>query len=170
MMTADPLFVLSVRQIPNITYQEAMELSHFGAKVIYPPTIQPVMNKSIPVWVKNTFAPQDYGTVIENAAIKNGNSIRGISSINKIALVSLEGSGMVGIPGFSKRLFEALAGAAINVILITQGSSEHSICVGIDAENANQASQCIDEAFAYEIATKKVEPIIVEKELAIVAL
>lgn len=170
MMTADPRLVTNVKIIPQISYQEAMELSHFGAKVIYPPTIQPVRGKGIPTWVKNTFAPQDAGTVIQKDSDNSGNSIRGISSINSIALLSLEGSGMVGIPGFSKRLFEALAIKKINVILITQSSSEHSICVGIDAANADQAQKIIDEAFAYEIETKKVDPIIVEKNLAIVAL
>ncbi|MEP6747908.1 MAG: bifunctional aspartate kinase/homoserine dehydrogenase I [Bacteroidota bacterium] len=170
MMTADPRLVTTAKVIPHISYQEAMELSHFGAKVIYPPTIQPVMNQSIPVWIKNTFAPQDYGTVIENTAVKNGNSIRGISSINKIALVSLEGSGMVGIPGFSKRLFEALANASINVILITQGSSEHSICVGIGDVHTAKAKEVIDKTFAWEIETRKVEPLVVEKQLSIVAL
>jgi bifunctional aspartokinase / homoserine dehydrogenase 1 len=170
MMTADPRLVTNVKIIPQISYQEAMELSHFGAKVIYPPTIQPVRGKGIPTWVKNTFAPQDAGTVIQKESNYSGNSIRGISSINSIALLSLEGSGMVGIPGFSKRLFEALAIKKINVILITQSSSEHSICVGIDAANADQAQKIIDEAFAYEIETKKVDPIIVEKDLAIVAL
>jgi bifunctional aspartokinase / homoserine dehydrogenase 1 len=170
MMTADPRLVTTAKVIPQISYQEAMELSHFGAKVIYPPTIQPVMNKSIPVWIKNTFAPDDYGTVIENASVKNGNSIRGISSINKIALVSLEGSGMVGIPGFSKRLFEALANASINVILITQGSSEHSICVGIDDVHTEKAKDVIDKTFAWEIETGKVEPLVVEKQLSIIAL
>ena len=171
MMTADPRLVPNVRIIPEISYQEAMELSHFGAKVIYPPTIQPVRSKGIPTWIKNTFAPQDNGTVIrEETATANENSTRGISSINSIALLSLEGSGMVGIPGFSKRLFEALASKKINVILITQSSSEHSICVGIDLANADAAQRSIDEAFAYEIETKKVDPIIVEKDLAIVAL
>ena len=170
MMTADPRIVTNHKLIPQISYQEAMELSHFGAKVIYPPTIQPVMNKNIPVWIKNTFAPGDEGTVIQNAAMEKGNAIRGISSINKISLLSLEGSGMVGIPGFSKRLFEALAGKKINVILITQSSSEHSICVGIETGNAEAAKLCIDEAFTYEIETKKVEPLIVENGLSIVAL
>ena len=170
MMTADPRIVSNVKIIPQISYQEAMELSHFGAKVIYPPTIQPVSNKGIPTWIKNTFAPDDYGTVIQNEAPKNGNSISGISSINNISLLSLEGSGMVGIPGFSKRLFEALASKKINVILITQGSSEHSICVGIDAVNATAAQKSIDEVFAYEIETKKVDPIVVENNLAIIAL
>ena len=170
MMTADPRLVTNVKIIPSISYQEAMELSHFGAKVIYPPTIQPVSSKGIPTWIKNTFAPQDNGTVIQKETNTNGNSIRGISSINSISLLSLEGSGMIGIPGFSKRLFEALATKKINVILITQSSSEHSICVGIDAANTAEAKQVIDEAFAYEIETKKVDPIIVEIDLAIVAL
>lgn len=170
MMTADPRLVSNARVIPHISYQEAMELSHFGAKVIYPPTIQPVMNKSIPVWIKNTFAPSDYGTLVESRAVKNGNSIRGISSINKIALLSLEGSGMVGIPGFSKRLFEALASERINVILITQGSSEHSICVGIDEAAIQPAKKAVDNAFAYEIETKKVDPLVIERDLSIVAL
>jgi aspartokinase/homoserine dehydrogenase 1 len=170
MMTADPRLVTNVKIIPQISYQEAMELSHFGAKVIYPPTIQPVRGKGIPTWIKNTFAPNDNGTVIQKESSNNTNSIRGISSINSIALLSLEGSGMVGIPGFSKRLFEALAEKKINVILITQSSSEHSICVGIDAVMAETARKIIDEAFAYEIETKKVDPIVVEKDLAIVAL
>jgi aspartokinase/homoserine dehydrogenase 1 len=170
MMTADPRIVTNIKLIPQISYQEAMELSHFGAKVIYPPTIQPVMSKNIPVWIKNTFAPQDEGTVIQNESMKNGNAIRGISSINKISLLSLEGSGMVGIPGFSKRLFEALANNKINVILITQSSSEHSICVAVETTNAAAAKQAVDTAFAYEIETKKVEPLIVESDLAIVAL
>ena len=170
MMTADPRLVTNVKIIPQISYQEAMELSHFGAKVIYPPTIQPVSSKGIPTWVKNTFAPQDTGTVIQNGATLNGSIIRGISSINSISLLSLEGSGMVGIPGFSKRLFEALAAKKINVILITQSSSEHSICVGVGATNADEAQAAVDEEFAYEIETKKVDPIKVEKEVAIVAL
>jgi aspartokinase/homoserine dehydrogenase 1 len=100
MMTADPRLTNNARIIPHISYQEAMELSHFGAKVIYPPTIQPVMSQNIPVWIKNTFAPGDEGTLIESVATKNGNIVRGISSINSIALISLEGSGMIGIPGF----------------------------------------------------------------------
>jgi bifunctional aspartokinase / homoserine dehydrogenase 1 len=170
MMTADPRMVNNVKIISQISYQEAMELSHFGAKVIYPPTIQPVMSKNIPVWVKNTFAPHDEGTIIKNQFSNNDGAIRGISSINKISLISLEGSGMVGIPGFSKRLFEALANKKINVILITQSSSEHSISVGIESMYANTAKQCVDEAFAYEIEIKKVDPLLVENDLAIVAL
>ena len=170
MMTADPRLTSNARIIPNISYQEAMELSHFGAKVIYPPTIQPVMSKGIPVWIKNTFAPDDKGTVIEAVAKGKGDIVRGISSINKIALISLEGSGMIGIPGFSKRLFEALSSEKINVILITQSSSEHSICVGIDSGSAAKAKHAVDSAFANEIALEKVEPLIIESSLSIVAL
>jgi aspartokinase/homoserine dehydrogenase 1 len=170
MMTADPRLVSNVKVIPHISYQEAMELSHFGAKVIYPPTIQPVMTKGIPVRIKNTFSPADAGTVIEFGTLRNGGSIRGISSIGKITLLSLEGSGMVGIPGFSKRLFEALSNEKINVILITQGSSEHSICVGVEEAFAAEAKAAVDNVFSHEIETGKVEPLIVEKDLSIVAL
>ncbi|MBL7740541.1 MAG: bifunctional aspartate kinase/homoserine dehydrogenase I [Chitinophagaceae bacterium] len=170
MMTADPRLATNARIIPHISYQEAMELSHFGAKVIYPPTIQPVMSQGIPVWIKNTFAPEDEGTLIESVATKNGNIVRGISSINHIALISLEGSGMIGIPGFSKRLFEALSNEKINVILITQSSSEHSICVAIDSMMAEKAKQAVDAAFANEIALQKVEPLQIETEQSIVAL
>ena len=170
MMTADPRLVNNARVIPQISYQEAMELSHFGAKVIYPPTIQPVMSKGIPVWIKNTFAPADKGTLIEKESKKNGGSIRGISSINKISLLSLEGSGMIGIPGFSKRLFESLSNEKINVILITQSSSEHSICVGIEEMYTQRAKEAVDRAFDHEISKGKVEPLIVEKALSIVAL
>lgn len=169
-MTADPRFVTNARVVSHISYQEAMELSHFGAKVIYPPTMQPVLKSMIPVWVKNTFAPQDPGTLIDQEARSNGNAIRGISSINRIALLGLEGSGMVGIPGFSKRLFEALANERVNVILITQGSSEHSICVGIDEANTRVAKEAVDRAFAVEIATGKVDPLVIEQDLAVIAL
>ncbi len=171
MMTSDPRLVANAKIIPQISYQEAMELSHFGAKVIYPPTIQPVMKKGISVWIKNTFAPQDKGTVIQkNNDETNGTAITGISSINKIALLSLEGSGMVGIPGFSRRLFAALASEKINVILITQSSSEHSICVGINEDDAIAAKKAIDETFENEISSGRVEPLIVETNLAIIAL
>lgn len=170
MMTADPRLAANARIIPRISYQEAMELSHFGAKVIYPPTIQPVMGQAIPVWIKNTFAPEDEGTLIESVSSKNGNIVRGISSINNIALISLEGSGMIGIPGFSKRLFESLSNEKINVILITQSSSEHSICVGIDNSLSAKAKTAVDAAFANEIALQKVEPLKIEADLSIVAL
>ena len=170
MMTADPRWVANARPIPNISYIEAMELSHFGAKVIYPPTIQPVMSRKIPVWVKNTFSPNDYGTLIENEVPETGEKIRGISSISKIALLNLEGSGMVGIPGFSRRLFEALSAQNINVILITQSSSEHSICVAINSADATVAKASVDRAFAVELERGLIDPLVAEDDHSIVAL
>jgi aspartokinase/homoserine dehydrogenase 1 len=170
MMTADPRFVKNVRQIPKITYREAMELSHFGAKVIYPPTIQPVMAKGIPVLIKNTFAPDDVGTLIEAESTSVKDMIRGITSIDKITVLNLEGSGMVGIPGFSKRLFDALSRAAINVILITQSSSEHSICVAIEEKHAELAKREVDREFEYEIAVGRIDPLKVESGFSILAL
>ncbi len=175
MMTADPRLSTNAKIIPQISYQEAMELSHFGAKVIYPPTIQPVMSKGIPVWIKNTFSPQDFGTVISNnqnayADIAQQNIVTGISSINNICLITLEGSGMVGIPGFSKRLFEALSNEKINVILITQSSSEHSISVAIDASAESRAVTAVNAAFANEMALQQVDSLKVEHGLSIVAV
>lgn len=175
MMTADPRLSSNAKIIPHISYHEAMELSHFGAKVIYPPTIQPVMSLNIPVWIKNTFAPEDYGTVIsdeyaESDKNNSDNIVRGISSINSISLITLEGSGMIGIPGFSKRLFESLSNERINVILITQSSSEHSITVAIDTLQSEKARLSVNKAFSNEIELKKLDPLSVEEGLSIVAL
>jgi bifunctional aspartokinase / homoserine dehydrogenase 1 len=170
MMTADPRLVPHARTIDNISFQEAMELSHFGAKVIYPPTIQPLLNKNMSVWVKNTFAPELHGTLIQSHTQSDGSIIRGISSISKVALCSLEGSGMVGIPGFSKRLFDALARQSINVIFITQASSEHTICVGIEEGAVRQAKAVVDDEFRNEIREGRVDPLDIETGLAIVAL
>lgn len=170
MMSADPQLVRNVRQISHITYREAMELSHFGAKVIYPPTIQPVMAKGIPVLIKNTFAPDDHGTLIESESAADKELIRGISSIDEIAVLNLEGSGMVGIPGFSKRLFGALSQARINVILITQSSSEHSICVAVEETSSDRAKRVVDQEFEYEIAAGRIDPLKVETGFSILAL
>ncbi|WP_447640213.1 MULTISPECIES: bifunctional aspartate kinase/homoserine dehydrogenase I [Chitinophagaceae] len=170
MMTADPRWVTNAKPIPQISYKEAMELSHFGAKVVYPPTILPVMQKEIPVLVKNTFSPEDEGTLMNATAMHNSNIVTGISSITEVALLSLEGAGMVGVPGFSKTLFEALANANINVILITQGSSEYSICVAVNAADAVKAREAVNKAFRFEITNHKVEPVKEENNLSIVAL
>ena len=170
MMSADPRFVRGVRQISHITYREAMELSHFGAKVIYPPTIHPVMAKGIPVLVKNTFDPEDHGTLIESETDAGREIIRGITSIDRVAVLNLEGSGMVGIPGFSKRLFDALSRSQINVILITQSSSEHSICVAIEDKYGELAKAVVDREFEHEIAIDKIEPLRVDSGFSILAL
>ncbi|HQW69752.1 MAG TPA: bifunctional aspartate kinase/homoserine dehydrogenase I, partial [Flavobacterium sp.] len=170
MFTANPKIVKQAQPIETISYQEAMELSHFGAKVLYPPTIQPVLDSNIPIWIKNTFEPDAFGTYISNENQAGNNPIKGISHIDKIALITLEGSGMIGVAGSSKRLFEVLSNHSINVIFITQASSEHSICIGILNQDAENAKKAIDKTFELEIAQSKIEPCIVEKDLCIVAL
>ena len=171
MYTANPKLVAQAQPIPNLTYYEAMELSHFGAKVIYPPTLQPLVEKNIPTYIKNTFKPEDIGTLIHNeSSTTNGQIVKGISHIDAVALVSLEGSGMVGIPGFSKRLFETLSSENINIIMITQASSEHSICLGVKASDAKRAKTAIDDHFAFEIALNKVYPVRLELDLVNIAV
>ena len=169
--TANPKLVKQATPIDQLSFQEAMELSHFGAKVLYPPTVQPVLDANIPILIKNTMQPNDKGTkIFDVSEVSIKNPVRGITHINDIALLTLQGSGMVGIPGFSKRLFETLAQERINVIFITQASSEHAICFGIDYKDADTAQTVIDKTFEYEIALKKIEPILVETELSIIAL
>ncbi len=170
MMTADPRVVKEAATIDHISYNEALELSHFGAKVVYPPTIQPVVSKGIPIIVKNTFAPEDKGTVIENCPPESPGKVKGLSCSNKIALLSMEGSGMVGVPGYSSRLFAALAKSGINIILITQASSVHTMCVAIDEADSEKARLSADEAFAYEISLNKVNPLKVESGFSIITL
>ena len=170
MYTAHPSYVKQARSIHQLSYHEAMELSHFGAKVIYPPTLQPVTEKNIPVVVKNTFQPKDPGTLISNESAADTEVVRGISYIENIALLTLEGSGMIGIPGYSKKLLATLAKAKINVIMMTQASSEHSICIGIESQLAAQAKKLIEKDFDYEIQTQRINPIAIEDRLSIIAL
>ncbi|WP_340066625.1 bifunctional aspartate kinase/homoserine dehydrogenase I [Ascidiimonas aurantiaca] len=170
MYTANPKIVKQASAITEISYQEAMELSHFGAKVLYPPTVQPVVSKEIPIRIKNTFKPEDPGTLICKSTHNQNKPVRGISHISNIALLTLEGSGMVGVPGVSKRLFEVLSYKEINVIFITQASSEHSICLGISQSRCDEAKKAIDKTFEYEISRRRLQPCYVEKDLAIVAL
>ncbi|CAM1354740.1 bifunctional aspartate kinase/homoserine dehydrogenase I [Tenacibaculum insulae] len=169
MFTANPSVVKQAFPISKISYQEAMELSHFGAKVIYPPTIQPVLEKEIPIVIKNTFEPDNVGTLISKE-VKSKNLVKGITHIENITLLTLEGSGMVGVSGVSKRLFETLSIQDVNVVLITQASSEHSICVGIYDEDTQKAAKAINDAFEIEIERHKIKPVIVEQGLAILAL
>ncbi|WP_203258360.1 bifunctional aspartate kinase/homoserine dehydrogenase I [Hyunsoonleella ulvae] len=170
MYTTNPKIVKQAYPITTISYQEAMELSHFGAKVLYPPTVQPVLDLNIPIHIKNTMEPEAVGTIISKDTNGISTPVKGISNISNIALLTLQGSGMVGIPGFSKRLFETLSNEKVNVILITQASSEHSICIGIEEKDIEIAKTSIDITFENEIALHKIEPLIVEKNLSIVAL
>ncbi|MFD2603654.1 bifunctional aspartate kinase/homoserine dehydrogenase I [Flavobacterium suzhouense] len=169
--TANPKLVKQAVPIEHITFEEAMELSHFGAKVLYPPTIQPILNKDITLHIKNTFDPEAHGSIINNHfKAKSSNSIRGISNIDNITLVTLEGSGMVGVAGFSKRLFEVISKENISVIFITQASSEHSICLGIAESDAKKAKKAIDNEFNFEIKQQKIKPAILENDLSIIAV
>ena len=170
MMTSNPKVVPTARTISNISYKAALELSHFGAKVIYPPTIQPVVAEGIPIYVKNTFAPEAEGTLIEKNPPRSKDKVIGISNSDNIALLSLEGSGMVGIPGFSSRLFETLSQNDINIILITQASSVHTMCIAVSENDAERAKEAADRCFAYEISLGKLNPLKVEKGFSIVCL
>lgn len=170
MMTADPKVVPQAMLIRHISYRAALELSHFGAKVIYPPTIQPVVAERIPIFVKCTFDPDGEGTEIEQNPPRGKNKVIGISNSDNIALLSLEGSGMVGVPGFSYRLFQTLSENNISIILITQASSVNTMCVAVSEKDAAKAKEAADKCFAYEISLGKLNPLKVEKGFSIVCL
>ena len=169
-MTADPRLVKDAFRIDTISYVEAMELSHFGAKVLYTPTIKPALKKGIPIYIRNTFNPSEGGTRVTEKAETGPYPIRGISSMNHVALIRIQGSGMVGVAGFSSRLFNALARKGINIVLITQGSSEYSICFAILPEDADAADAAVKEEFEREIRTGTIDEPIVERELAVIAV
>ncbi|MBV6440636.1 MAG: Bifunctional aspartokinase/homoserine dehydrogenase 1 [Saprospiraceae bacterium] len=190
--TADPRRVKKAFTLPSITYHEAMEMSHFGAKVIYPPTILPALEKGIPLVIKNTFNPSFTGTYIGNAPLPartktsssnqigggsslsspevQGSVVTGISSINQICLLTLQGSGLFGVPGIAARLFGAMARAGVNVVIITQGSSESSITFAVSPAQAKPAQHAAEKEFAYEIREHLVEPLKIEDDLAVVAI
>jgi len=168
-MTADPRKVKKVFSIESLSYEEAMELSHFGAKVIYPPALHPASSSNIPVRIKNTFNPAFQGTLI-GKKFPSSFPVTGISSIDQIALLRIEGSGMIGVVGISNRLFGALARHRISVILISQASSEHSICFAVTPQSAEAAKQAIDEEFALENLAGQVDPVVIEWNLSIVAV
>jgi aspartokinase/homoserine dehydrogenase 1 len=169
-MTADPRKVKKAFSVSSMTYEEAMEMSHFGAKVIHPPTIQPALEKGIPLWIKNTFNPSHNGTLISTKITDQQFMIKGISSIDDVALLTLQGSGMVGVAGISARLFGALSQSKVNVILITQGSSEHTISFAVKPADGIIAKKAIEEAFDLEIKAHLIEKVRVEEKLSIVAV
>ncbi|MBE7175667.1 MAG: bifunctional aspartate kinase/homoserine dehydrogenase I [Mucilaginibacter polytrichastri] len=170
MMTADPRIVKKAFSLEEITYTEAMELSYFGAKVIYPPTLTPAFQKRIPIVIKNTFNPAFPGTYIRHHSSPNKLPVRGISSIAQITLINLEGSGMIGQAGFSGRLFSLLAREQINVVMITQSSSEHSITFAVHPVDALRAKHLIDAEFELELLAGKLEPVNIEGDLSVLAI
>lgn len=169
-LTADPRKVKDSFTLKAVTYEEAMELSHFGAKVIHPPTMQPALQKKIKIRIKNTFNPSFKGTVILERESSVAFNIKGISSIDDISLVRVQGSGMIGVTGIASRLFGALAENKINIIMITQGSSEHSICFAILPKHGNAAIAAIQKEFKAEINTKKINEVKIENDLSVIAV
>jgi aspartokinase/homoserine dehydrogenase 1 len=145
-------------------------MSHFGAKVIYPPTLQPAFRKKIPLYIKNTFNPDFVGTLVSSEKNKSEHAVQGISSISNMSLLTLSGSGLFGVPGVAGRLFAALAAKRINVILITQGSSESSISFAVQPSDAAKASRVVEKAFELEINNASVNPLSIEADLAAVAI
>lgn len=170
MLTADPRVVKKAFSLSELSYTEAMELSYFGAKVIYPPAMIPAFRKKIPIVLKNTFNPSFKGTRIEEHTHKNAYPIRGISSIDEISLINITGSGMIGKIGFSGKLFSLLAREHINVILITQSSSEHSITFAIEPKDVHKAKQLFNSEFELELETNKLNPPTIEENLCVLAI
>jgi len=168
-MTADPRLVRRAFTMPSMTYEEAMELSHFGAKVIFPSTMRPAMSHQIPIWIKNTFNPNAAGTVIRGHDT-DARPIKGISSMSGITLLNIQGSGLLGVVGVSMRLFTTLAREQVNVVLISQASSEHSICVAINTVDAPRAKVSLEKEFQLEMLDKRIDEITCTDRLAIIAV
>lgn len=170
MLTADPRVVKNAFTLPSVSYIEAMELSHFGAKVIYPPTLLPAFAKNIPISIKNTFNPTHPGTLITHVSTQTNYIIKGITSIGDVSLVNVQGSGMMGEAGFSGRLFTALAKNKINIILITQASSEYSISFAVTPSDAKKAKAVLEDEFENEFKSGKLEPLKIDGEVSIIAI
>jgi bifunctional aspartokinase / homoserine dehydrogenase 1 len=168
-LSADPRRVPDATVIDSLSYNEAMELAYFGAKVIHPQTMAPAVGRDIPIWIRNTFAPQKPGTLI-CAKPDSALPVKGITTIENVALINLEGAGMIGVPGTAHRLFGALREEGVNVILISQGSSEHSICCAIPQDQAARAAAVVREAFVRELKEGQIQNVDIDPDLAILAI
>lgn len=168
-LSADPRLVPDATVIDSLSYNEAMELAYFGAKVIHPQTMAPAVKKNIPIWIKNTFAPEKDGTIICEKSTSQL-LVKGITCIDRVALVNLEGAGMIGVPGTAQRLFGALRDHGMSVILISQGSSEHSICFAIPEVEADQAESVVRQAFDSELRQGQIQRVEVTKACSILAV
>lgn len=169
-MTADPKVISTAYAIEELSYVEAMELCNFGAKVVYPPTIYPAFHKNVPILIKNTFNPEAQGTIIRERLTDNTKIIKGISSINNAALITVQGLGMVGVIGVNHRIFRTLAQSGISVFFVSQASSENSTSIGVRNEDAELACKVLNAEFDKEIAMGEINPVTAEKELAAVAI
>lgn len=168
-MTADPKLVYSAITIPQLSYSEAMELSHFGAKVVFPATMQPAMKRKVPIYIKNTFRPEEEGTLICETS-ETTKLIKGISSLSHISLLNVQGSGLVEVVGVSSRVFGTLAQAQVNVVLISQASSEHSICIAIKSDDADLAREVLEKEFQYEILAGEMDRVQIMPNMAVIAV
>jgi len=169
-MSADPRFVRNAFVIPELSYQEAMELSYFGAEVLHPYTMIPAIEKGIPIRIKNSLNPSNPGTLILNKLISHPYPITGIASIDSIALLNIEGGGMIGIPGIAARIFHALAKEAVNIMMISQASSEHSICLVFHETESKAVVNSLHRELALELETKRVENFELKKDLVMIAI
>lgn len=168
-LSADPRLVPEAQVIDQLSYNEAMELAYFGAKVIHPSTMAPAIHKRIPIWIKNTFAAEKAGTLIHDRTAPNP-LVKGITTIDKIALVNLEGAGMIGVPGTAHRLFGALREEGISVILISQGSSEHSICFAVPEVEVDRAERVVRRAFDPELREGQIQSVEINRGCSILAV
>ncbi|MFA6541807.1 MAG: aspartate kinase [Bacteroidota bacterium] len=169
-MTADPRIVKTAKVLPEISYREAAEMSYFGAKVIHPKTMVPAIEKNIPIRIKNTFNPAHPGTLISSAPRHTGNAAKTVTSIDNLAIISIEGNGMIGVPGVSARIFTALARAQVNVMMISQASSEHNICFLVPIKDSLAGVKLLREEFSVDIAKKIIDDVSVKDPVSIVAV
>ncbi|MBT3663768.1 MAG: aspartate kinase, partial [Candidatus Marinimicrobia bacterium] len=169
-LSADPNIVTDAKTIPNLTYEEAMELAHAGARVIFPPTMIPAKYKQIPIVIKNTFNPEHSGSLIKQTRKVNGEKAVGISSISDISLLRLQGAGMVSIHGINGRIFSALARKKISVLLVSQAFSEHATCFALNPLMVKKAVNALEVEFAVEMKNRYIEPIRIEENLSMVAV
>lgn len=170
LMTANPGKVKRAFPIHEISYEEAMELSHFGAKVIYPPTLIPALKAQIPIVIKNTFDPSQPGTSIRKEITPTNNLIKGLSSIDNITMLTVKGSGMIGVSGIAARIFRSLADADVNIIMITQASSEHTVSIAVLPHQATIAKNAIHREFEEELQGQEIDDVDVEKDLSVIAI
>jgi aspartokinase/homoserine dehydrogenase 1 len=169
-MTADPRYVRGAMVLPGISYREAAEMSYFGAKVIHPKTMLPAIENKIPIRIKNTFNPSHPGTLISQATDSTERVVKNITSIDNLSLISIEGNGMIGVPGVSARIFSALARAQVNVMMISQASSEHNVCVVIPQRDCERAVNELRAEFEIDMARKAIDTVKFKNDISIIAV
>ncbi len=169
-LTADPRLVPEARTLREISYNEAAELAYFGAKVLHPKTLRPVAEAGIPVWIRNSFAPERHGTKITATGHPTARGVKAITAINDVTLITVGGRGIVGLPGVAAKTFTAAANANSNVLLISQSSSGNDICFIVNSTDAAQTVEKLRQAFAHDLAHQQVEHITVNPDIAIVAV